>query len=136
MAFSFTQSPSYKFTSDSVTEGHPDKLCDQISDSILDSILADDPTARVACEVSATTGLVVVMGEITTDTYIDIPTTVRNTIKEIGYTDSSYGFELLDQGIYLDTYYFGSCDESNQINCNFIGEGGIVCFQVWYCSCL
>ena len=66
MAFSFTQSPSYKFTSESVTEGHPDKLCDQISDSILDSILADDPMARVACEVSATTGLVVVMGEITT----------------------------------------------------------------------
>ncbi len=99
MAFSFTQSPSYKFTSESVTEGHPDKLCDQISDSILDSILADDPTARVACEVSATTGLVVVMGEITTDTYIDIPTTVRNTIKEIGYTDSSYGFDYQSCGV-------------------------------------
>ena len=99
MAFSFTQSPSYKFTSESVTEGHPDKLCDQISDSILDSILADDPMARVACEVSATTGLVVVMGEITTDTYIDIPTTVRNTIKEIGYTDSSYGFDYQSCGV-------------------------------------
>lgn len=99
MAFSFTQSPSYKFTSESVTEGHPDKLCDQISDSILDSILADDPMARVACEVSATTGLVVVMGEITTDTYIDIPTTVRNTIKEIGYTNSSYGFDYQSCGV-------------------------------------
>ena len=99
MAFSFTQSPSYKFTSESVTEGHPDKLCDQISDSILDSILAADPMARVACEVSATTGLVVVMGEITTDTYIDIPTTVRNTIKEIGYTNSSYGFDYQSCGV-------------------------------------
>ena len=99
MAFSFTQSSSYKFTSESVTEGHPDKLCDQISDSILDSILADDPMARVACEVSVTTGLVVVMGEITTDTYVDIPTIVRNTIREVGYSDSSYGFDYQSCGV-------------------------------------
>lgn len=81
------------FTSESVTEGHPDKLCDQISDSVLDAILKNDPNARVACEVTATTGLVLVMGEITTDCYIDIPCIVRSTIEEIGYNNTSYGFD-------------------------------------------
>lgn len=81
------------FTSESVTEGHPDKICDQISDSILDSILAKDPNARVACETSVTTGLVLVAGEITTSCYVDIPKVVRETIREIGYTRAKYGFD-------------------------------------------
>lgn len=81
------------FTSESVTEGHPDKICDQISDSILDAILKQDPDARVACEVAITTGMVLVMGEITTDCYCDIPKIVRNTIKEIGYNSSDMGFD-------------------------------------------
>jgi S-adenosylmethionine synthetase len=81
------------FTSESVTEGHPDKICDQISDSILDAIIAKDPNARVACETSVTTGLVLVAGEITTSTYVDIPKIVRETIKGIGYTRAKYGFD-------------------------------------------
>ncbi|GAC90936.1 S-adenosylmethionine synthetase [Anoxybacillus flavithermus NBRC 109594] len=81
------------FTSESVTEGHPDKICDQISDAILDAILANDPNARVACETSVTTGLVLVSGEITTSTYVDIPKIVRETIREIGYTRAKYGFD-------------------------------------------
>ncbi|QZT34029.1 methionine adenosyltransferase [Caldalkalibacillus thermarum TA2.A1] len=81
------------FTSESVTEGHPDKICDQISDAILDEILAKDPNARVACETSVTTGLVLVAGEITTDCYVDIPKIVRETVKNIGYTRAKYGFD-------------------------------------------
>ena len=81
------------FTSESVTEGHPDKICDQISDSILDEILKKDANARVACETSVTTGLVLVAGEITTSTYVDIPKIVRETIKGIGYTRAKYGFD-------------------------------------------
>ena len=81
------------FTSESVTEGHPDKMCDQISDAILDAIIAKDPNARVAAETSVTTGLVLVAGEITTTCYADIPKIVRNTIKEIGYTRAKYGFD-------------------------------------------
>lgn len=81
------------FTSESVTEGHPDKVCDQISDAILDAILAEDPNARVACETSVTTGLVLVSGEITTNCYVDIPKVVRKTIKEIGYTRAKFGFD-------------------------------------------
>lgn len=81
------------FTSESVTEGHPDKMCDQISDAILDAILAKDPNARVACEVSVSTGLVLVAGEITTNCYVDIPKIVRETVKEIGYTRAKYGFD-------------------------------------------
>ncbi|WP_018664009.1 methionine adenosyltransferase [Heyndrickxia acidiproducens] len=81
------------FTSESVTEGHPDKICDQISDAILDAILAKDPNARVACETSVTTGLVLVTGEISTNTYVDITKVVRQTIKEIGYTRAKYGFD-------------------------------------------
>jgi len=81
------------FTSESVTEGHPDKMCDQISDSILDAIFAKDPNARVACETSVTTGLVLVAGEITTSCYVDIPKTVRETIHQIGYTRAKYGFD-------------------------------------------
>ena len=81
------------FTSESVTEGHPDKICDQISDAVLDSILARDPMARVACETAVTTGMVLVMGEISTSCYVDIPKVVRNTIKEIGYDRAKYGFD-------------------------------------------
>lgn len=81
------------FTSESVTEGHPDKVCDQIADAVLDAIYSCDPWARVACEVSATTGLVLVMGEITTKCYVDIPKVVRDTIREIGYDRAKYGFD-------------------------------------------
>lgn len=81
------------FTSESVTEGHPDKICDQISDSILDEILSKDPYARVACETCTTTGMVLVMGEISTNCYVDIPKVVRRTIKEIGYDRAKYGFD-------------------------------------------
>ncbi|SNS49452.1 methionine adenosyltransferase [Anaerovirgula multivorans] len=81
------------FTSESVTEGHPDKICDQISDAILDAIFEKDPNARVACETSVTTGLVLVAGEITTECYVDIPKVVRKTIEEIGYTRAKYGFD-------------------------------------------
>lgn len=81
------------FTSESVTEGHPDKICDQISDAVLDAILAQDPNARVACETSVTTGLVLVAGEITTTGYVDIPKLVRDTVREIGYTRAKYGFD-------------------------------------------
>lgn len=81
------------FTSESVTEGHPDKVCDQISDAVLDAILAQDPDARVACETCASTGLILVMGEITTDCYVDIPRIVRQTVTEIGYVRAKYGFD-------------------------------------------
>ena len=81
------------FTSESVTEGHPDKIADAISDAVLDAIIADDPSARVACETLVTTGLVCVAGEITTKTYVDIPKLVRNTVERIGYTDATYGFD-------------------------------------------
>ncbi|MBX3072178.1 MAG: methionine adenosyltransferase [Thermomicrobiales bacterium] len=81
------------FTSESVTEGHPDKICDQISDAVLDAVLTNDPQGRVACESSATTGLVLVFGEISTETYIEIPDLVRGVIADIGYTDAAYGFD-------------------------------------------
>ncbi len=81
------------FTSESVTEGHPDKICDQISDGVLDAVMADDPEGRVACECLVNTGLVVVSGEITTDTYVDIPAIARETIEKIGYDDPRYGFD-------------------------------------------
>src|SRR5258707_9025750 len=80
------------FTSESVTEGHPDKIADQISDGVLDAVMKDDPTGRVACETLVNTGLVVVSGEITTDTYVDIPKVARETIEKIGYTDADLGF--------------------------------------------
>ena len=81
------------FTSESVTEGHPDKICDQISDAILNEILTSDPYARVACETTCTTGMVQVMGEISTTCYVDIPRVVRDTIREIGYDRAKYGFD-------------------------------------------
>ncbi len=89
----------FLFTSESVTEGHPDKMADQISDSVLDAVLADDPFGRVACETLVTTGLVVVAGEITTKTYVDIPRVVRNCIREIGYDRAKYGFDADTAGV-------------------------------------
>ena len=90
---------TFPFTSESVTEGHPDKIADQISDSVLDAVLTDDPLGRVACETLITTGLVVVAGEITTDTYVDIPRLVRNKIREIGYDRAKYGFDADTCGV-------------------------------------
>ena len=81
------------FTSESVTEGHPDKMADQISDAVLDAVLRDDPTGRVACEVLVTTGICIVAGEITTKTYVDVPKIAREVIADIGYTDAAYGFD-------------------------------------------
>jgi S-adenosylmethionine synthetase len=99
LANCFTSAPKYHFTSESVTEGHPDKICDQISDAVLDAMLKDDPFSRVACETAVTNGLVVVMGEITTNTYVEIPEIVRNTVRDIGYTDPEYGFESKSCGV-------------------------------------
>ena len=83
----------FLFTSESVTEGHPDKICDQISDAVLDAILEQDPTARVACETTVTTGLINVMGEITTSCYVDIPKIARQPVLDIGYDRAKYGFD-------------------------------------------
>ncbi len=96
---SFMTSPKSFFTSESVTEGHPDKLCDQISDAILDNLIAQDQTARVACETATTTGLILVCGEITTTAWADIPAIVRRTIEGIGYTDARYGFDYRTCGV-------------------------------------
>src|SRR6188472_3409292 len=90
---------TFLFTSESVTEGHPDKMADQVSDAILDAVLTDDPMGRVACETLITTGLVVVAGEITTETYVDIPRLVRERITEIGYTRAKYGFDAETCGV-------------------------------------
>jgi len=99
MGFAFTDSASYLYTSESVTEGHPDKLCDQISDAILDAILAKDPEARVACETCVTNGLVVVMGEITTNSYVDVSRVIRDTIHGAGYNDPDFGFDSKSCGV-------------------------------------
>jgi len=99
MTNSFFSSPVYMLTSESVTEGHPDKLCDQISDAILDVILGKDPYARVACETGVTNGLVIVMGEITTDCYVEIPQVVREVVRDVGYTHPEYGFEYHSCGV-------------------------------------
>ncbi|MFI5261712.1 MAG: methionine adenosyltransferase [Candidatus Limnocylindrales bacterium] len=101
---SIVDDASYLFTSESVTEGHPDKLCDQVSDAILDAILRDDPDARVACETATTTGLVMVLGEISTTTYVEFQTIVRETIREIGYTDARYGFDYRTCGTLVSVH--------------------------------
>jgi S-adenosylmethionine synthetase len=95
---SILDAEQYLFTSESVTEGHPDKMCDQISDAILDAIIGEDPNARVACETATTTGLVIVLGEITTSTYVDFQAVVRDTVRDIGYTRADYGFDYLTCG--------------------------------------
>ncbi len=99
MSTSFMTSPSFQFTSESVTEGHPDKMCDQVSDAVLDALLAEDPESRVACETAITTGTVWVFGEITTNAYIDIEKVVRETVRSIGYTGSEIGFDANTCGV-------------------------------------
>jgi S-adenosylmethionine synthetase len=90
---------TFQFTSESVTEGHPDKIADQISDAVLDAVLAEDPVGRVACETLITTGLVVVAGEVSTNTYVDVRSIVRDTIRDIGYTRAKYGFDAETCGV-------------------------------------
>src|SRR5207244_3917322 len=97
--YSFAHADRLLFTSESVTEGHPDKLCDQVSDAILDAIMEQDPSGRVACETAATTGLVIVLGEITTNCYVDMPKIIRNTVREIGYTNAAFGFDYETTGV-------------------------------------
>ena len=99
MTTTFASSSKFYFTSGSVTEGHPDKICDQLSDAVLDAIIRDDPDARVACECSTTTGLILVMGEITTSTYVDIPALVREGVSDIGYTRAKFGFDADTCGV-------------------------------------
>src|ERR1043165_718221 len=93
------ETPKHLFTSESVTEGHPDKIADQISDAVLDAVLEQDPYGRVACEVLVTTGICVVAGEITTTCYVDFPKVVRQMIEEVGYTDASFGFDNKTCGV-------------------------------------
>ena len=101
MATTFSEAKKYLFTSESVTEGHPDKICDQISDAILDNILSKDKFARIACEVTTTNGLVIVMGEISTDAYSDIPSIVRKTLNEIGYSKPGFGIDSETCGVMI-----------------------------------
>ena len=97
--YNLMRSPRFLFTSESVSEGHPDKVCDLISDGVLDAIMAQDPYGRVACETAVTTGLVLVQGEITTDCYVDVPKIVRETINGIGYCCSDTGFDCQTCGV-------------------------------------
>jgi S-adenosylmethionine synthetase len=113
------------FTSESVTEGHPDKVADQISDAILDAILAKDPLARVACETVITTGLVVVVGEITTDCYVDIPRIIRQTVREVGYTRAKYGFDAETCGI-MTSIDEQSPDIAQGVDVGGAGDSGMV----------
>src|SRR6195256_1431677 len=113
------------FTSESVTEGHPDKLADQISDAILDAILAKDPLARVACEAIITTGLVMVVGEITTDCYVDIPRIIRQTVREVGYTRAKFGFDSETCGV-LVSIDEQSPDIAAGVDVGGAGDSGVV----------
>lgn len=116
---------NYLFTSESVTEGHPDKMADQISDAILDALVSDDPLSRVACETMLTTGLVIVSGEITTKTYVDIPKIVRDTIEEIGYTRAKYGFDYMTCGI-ISTINHQSADIAMGVDTGGAGDQGLM----------
>jgi len=113
------------FTSESVTEGHPDKVADQISDSVLDAVLKDDPTGRVACEVLVTTGICVVSGEITTNTYVDVPRLVRSVIYDIGYTDAAMGFDSKTCGI-LNSIQSQSPDIAMGVDTGGAGDQGLM----------
>jgi S-adenosylmethionine synthetase len=115
----------YIFTSESVTEGHPDKMADQISDAVLDAVLTADPTGRVACEVLVTTGICVVSGEITTTTYVDVPTLARKVIADIGYTDAAYGFDAKTCGI-LNTIQSQSPDIAMGVDTGGAGDQGLM----------
>jgi S-adenosylmethionine synthetase len=113
------------FTSESVTEGHPDKMADQISDAVLDAVLAEDPTGRVACEVLVTTGICVVSGEITTKTYVDVPKLARSVIHEIGYTDAEMGFDSKTCGV-LNTIQSQSPDIAMGVDTGGAGDQGLM----------
>ncbi|MGD0297196.1 MAG: methionine adenosyltransferase [Bryobacteraceae bacterium] len=113
------------FTSESVTEGHPDKVADQISDAVLDAVLKDDPTGRVACEVLVTTGICVVSGEITTNTYVDVPRLVRSVIHDIGYTDAAFGFDSKTCGI-LNSIQSQSPDIAMGVDTGGAGDQGLM----------
>src|SRR3954454_547611 len=113
------------FTSESVTEGHPDKIADQISDAVLDAVLAADPTGRVACEVLVTTGICVVAGEITTDTYVDVPAIARDVIRDIGYTDAAFGFDYKTCGV-LNTIQSQSPDIAMGVDTGGAGDQGLM----------
>jgi len=116
---------TYFFTSESVTEGHPDKVCDQISDSVLDAIYKEDPNGRVACETMVSTGLALVAGEITTSCYIDLPKIVRQTIKDIGYTEAEFGFDYMTCGV-LSAIQGQSPDISMGVNTGGAGDQGMM----------
>jgi S-adenosylmethionine synthetase len=121
----YTRSWGGRFTSESVTEGHPDKLADQIADAILDAILAKDPLARVACEATVTTGLVLVVGEITTDSYVDIPRIIRQTVRECGYTRAKYGFDSETCGVMV-SIDDQSPDIAQGVDLGGAGDSGIM----------
>jgi S-adenosylmethionine synthetase len=116
---------NYLFTSESVSEGHPDKVCDQISDAVLDAILAQDPLSRVACETMATTGLVLVGGEITTKAYVEIPALVRKVVREIGYTEAGVGFDA-DSCSVLSAVHAQSPDISRGVDTGGAGDQGMM----------
>src|SRR6266853_3106116 len=113
------------FTSESVTEGHPDKMADQISDAVLDAVLKDDPTGRVACEVLITTGICVVSGEITTTTYVDVPRLARSVIADIGYDDATYGFDSKTCGI-INSIQSQSPDIAMGVDTGGAGDQGLM----------
>src|SRR3954469_13080027 len=119
------KNPKSFFTSESVTEGHPDKLCDQISDGVLDAILAQDPLARVACETATTTGLVLVAGEITTSAWIDMPAVVRKTIEQVGYISAEYGFDYRTCGV-VTSIGKQSPDIDMGVSTSWETKGGVV----------
>jgi S-adenosylmethionine synthetase len=120
-----TCSRNYLFTSESVTEGHPDKIADQISDAVLDALLAQDPMSRVACETLLTTGLAIVAGEITTKGYVEIPDIVRQTIKEIGYTRAKYGFDYETCGV-ITSVHSQSPDIAMGVDTGGAGDQGLM----------
>ena len=113
------------FTSESVTEGHPDKIADQISDAVLDAVMAQDPNGRVACEVLVTTGICVVSGEITTNCYVDVPTIVRRTIEHVGYTDADFGFDFKTCGV-LNAIQSQSPDIAMGVDPGGAGDQGLM----------
>ena len=115
----------YLFTSESVSEGHPDKICDQVSDAVLDAVLAEDPEGRVACECFATTGMIVVGGEITTNTYIDLPRLVRNVIRDIGYTKAEYRFDA-DSCAVINVINKQSSNIAQGVNTGGAGDQGMM----------
>lgn len=121
----FSEYMAYLFTSESVSEGHPDKICDQVSDAVLDAVLAEDPTGRVACECFATTGMIVVGGEITTNTYIDLPKLVRNVIREIGYTKAEYRFDA-DSCAVINVINKQSSDIAQGVDTGGAGDQGMM----------